>query len=127
MNKVIFSWIFAVAAFGFCGNVFAQNSVEEAIEIGVSEHKDVLVIFTAPWCKYCHVFKNEADKGSVDLSEYIVYYADIDKYPEFKDKYQVGTVPDFRVFRERKPIAKKLGFVLEEFKNWLKKWRIRNK
>jgi thiol-disulfide isomerase/thioredoxin len=72
-----------------------------------------LIIFSADWCKYCQVAKNDM-KNDPQLSEIIKNYTivdvnfDVDK--DIVKGYNIKTIPAFVVFENGKEKGRKIGY-----------------
>lgn len=73
----------------------------------------VLIIFSADWCKYCHIAKNDM-KNDPKLSEIVKNYTivdvDFDVDKDIVDGYNIKTVPAFVVFENGKEKGRKIGY-----------------
>jgi thioredoxin 1 len=99
--KYIFSFIllfiifFVNASNAFAGdNTVYINDVDVAKKYAQEHNKELMLIFTADWCKYCEPLHDaiEANKELVD-QKYVVCYVDYDKYKSLASKYKVGAIP----------------------------------
>ncbi len=75
--------------------------------------KKVLLIFSADWCKYCQIAKNDM-KNDQQLSEIIKNYTivdvDFDVDKDIVKGYNVKTIPAFVVFENDKEKGRKIGY-----------------
>lgn len=98
------------------------TSLLDAIAESESSKKEVLVVFTAPWCKYCAVLKNDLDNNSGLLENKVVCYVDYDQNPDLVKEYKVRIIPDCFILKNRIEIKRKVGYInLRDFEKWLQK------
>lgn len=98
------------------------TSLLDAIAESESYKKEILVIFTAPWCKYCGVLKNDLDNNSKLLEDKVVCYVDYDQNPDLVKEYKVRIIPDCFILKNRIEIKRKVGYInLRDFEKWLQK------
>lgn len=97
------------------------NTLEDAIALSESSNMPVLVVFSAEWCRYCSILKNDIDKGeySKELDNHIVCFVDIDKRPDLKKEYEVISIPDSRILKKRIETKKIIGYDKVKYKRWL--------
>jgi thioredoxin-related protein len=89
--------------------------------IALSEHsnKQILVVFTADWCKQCQVMKKDITDSPDMVSDTIVCYLDLDSNKELAKEYQVKTIPDYCILRKRIQIRRTRGYTTKEkFIKW---------
>jgi len=122
------TWIVALF-FIFCTTIsLADNkfpifvdSLLDAIVESENSKKDVLLIFSADWCKFCRVMKKDIDNNIRDLNGIIISYVDVDKDPELAKEFKVKQLPDYIILRNKIEIKRKVGYKnFETFKRWLK-------
>lgn len=92
--------------------------------------KEVLLVFTAEWCKPCQKFKQDLMENSHLLSAYEISTIDVDRIPDMADDFAVKTVPTFivvkvaedDVIKKTNVVKKEVGYTtLERFLRWLKR------
>lgn len=123
MMKYILSFLllfsFSIANGG--NPVFVKDMVD-AIALSENTNKDILVIFTADWCRYCQIMKQDLEKDQKIISNTIVCYIDIDNV-ENKDivkQYKVKTIPDYCILRKRIEIKRTRGYTTKDkFIKWI--------
>jgi thioredoxin 1 len=99
--------------------VFTYTLNDAIIESSATQ-KDVLLIFTADWCKYCVSMKNDISKNPDSLKDLVISYVDINEYPELARQYKVKQLPDYMIVRKTKVVARKTGYKnFDSFKKWL--------
>jgi thiol-disulfide isomerase/thioredoxin len=73
----------------------------------------VLIIFSADWCKYCHIAKNDI-KNDPQLSEIVKNYTivdiDFDVDKEIVKGYNIKSIPTFVVFENGKEKDRLQGY-----------------
>ncbi len=57
-----------------------------------------VVVFTAPWCGYCHSMEKVCDSVMRDFSRVRFCRVDIDKYKGIAEKYSIRSVPTTLAF-----------------------------
>ena len=73
--------------------------------------KNVVVSFGATWCPPCRMLAPELTRVAESRSQdVIVVKVNVDRAPELAAHFQVGLLPDIRVFQEGKAIASLVGF-----------------
>jgi thioredoxin 1 len=66
-------------------------------------------------CPDCKRLRSVVDMVSDDLEDKVeVYYVDVDKVPEVKDKYEVRDLPTMILFKDGKPQDKLVGYHHEQ-------------
>jgi len=90
----------------------------DAIAMSEESNKPILAIFTADWCKYCHIMKNDILTNNVGKGM-IVAYIDIDKHPDVAKEYMVRTIPDYFIMKDRIEIKRQVGYNnYQKFARW---------
>lgn len=96
------------------------NNILDALAEAESSKKDILVIFAAPWCKYCMIMKDDITKNPSVLDGKIVCYIDYDKNEDIIKEYKVRIIPDYLIIRNRIEVKRKTGYsTFENFRKWL--------
>jgi thiol-disulfide isomerase/thioredoxin len=94
-----------------------------ALQISKKTNKKIFLYFTAEWCVYCKkmtpIFNNLVVKKQLD--NMVVYHIDIDKEPQLATKYQISTIPAYRIIDGNERVLKVgQGYKsLDEFSIWL--------
>ena len=82
-----------------------------------------LYIFTASWCKPCQMLKRFIAENPKEFIDYDVSVIDIDKFPEFRKKYSVKSIPTSIVLIDGIEQDRLVGYSNSStYKNWLKQW-----
>lgn len=124
MNKlfIVLCFIFLFPNLNIASDPVVVNDLLDAIALSDESEKDVLVIFTADWCKYCGIMKNDLKELSKELDNKIICYVDIDKDQDLKKEYSVDLIPDYFILRKRIEINRKKGYRnKQQFIQWLNK------
>ena len=99
--KYIFSFALLFIVFfvnvsnAFSGdNAIYINDVNIAQKHAQENDKELMLIFTADWCKYCKPLHDaiEANKELVN-QKYVVCYVNYDNHKNLVSKYRVGAIP----------------------------------
>lgn len=71
--------------------------------------------FGSDGCPECKRLSSVVERVSDSLKDKVeVYYVDVDKVPEVKDKYQVRDLPTMILFKDGKPQGKLIGYHAEQ-------------
>jgi thioredoxin-related protein len=98
--------------------VFVHDMLD-AIALSEHSNKQILVVFTADWCKQCQVMKKDITDSPDMVSDTIVCYLDLDSNKELAKEYQVKTIPDYCILRKRIQIRRTRGYTTKEkFIKW---------
>ena len=64
--------------------------------------KTQILFFGANWCPHCRTFKKTWRKLKKNFKEGDIKFTHVDvaKYPHWGDKFQVGGIPDIRIYHE---------------------------
>jgi thioredoxin len=82
----------------------------------INGDKLVMVDFNATWCKPCKMMQPSIDRVHDERSsEVIVYSIDVDKFPQYNEKYQIKGIPLVMLFKNGKTMHRSEGY-LEESK-----------
>lgn len=97
------------------------NSLEDAMALSESTKMPVLVIFGADWCGYCKILKKEISSGEMnkELDNYIICYIDTDKNKDLKKEFNVRSLPDSRIFIDKKETSQYKGYDKNKYKKWI--------
>jgi thioredoxin 1 len=98
------------------------NDMLDAIALSENNNKDILVIFTADWCKYCQIMKKDIEQDQKIVSDKIVCYIDIDNHnnKDIIKQYKVKTIPDYCILRKRIEIKRTRGYTTKDkFIKWI--------
>ncbi len=87
-------------------------SIASAFAFDHAEEK-ILIVFSADWCKHCHIAKNDM-KNDPQLSEIVKNYTivdvDFDVDKDIVDGYNIKTIPAFVIFEKGKETGRKIGY-----------------
>lgn len=100
-----------------------MNNYSSAKKVSKDLGLDVLVIFSADWCKYCKSLKKDLSKDlSVsELQDLIICTVDVDNNPQLKRSYQVSSIPDSVYLSKNKVKSRRKGYNdLGNYLKWLK-------
>lgn len=115
MNNYLTSILLLVLIFSFDNATANQpaifvSNIEDAIVLQQNTDIDLILIFTADWCRFCDKLKNDIVSDELMLSDKIVCYIDIDKSRKIAKQYGVKTIPDSRLIKNQKEIKKVIGY-----------------
>jgi len=76
-------------------------------------NEKVLIIFSADWCKYCQIAKNNI-QNDPQLSEIVKNYTivdvDFDVDKDIVEGYNIKTIPAFVIYEGGKELRRKIGY-----------------
>lgn len=121
MKKLLLLIILCSSSLGFAEDVVYVDSLVDAVALAENSKQDIVVVFTADWCKYCNKFKKEMNNNDV-LKNKIVCYIDYDTNKDIIKEYMVSTIPDFMILRNKIEIKRKVGYNnKQDFIRWIQK------
>ena len=86
----------------------------------INGDKLVMVDFNATWCKPCKMMQPSIDRVHDERSsEVIVYSIDVDKFPQYNEKYQIKGIPLVMLFKNGKTLHRSEGYLDESKINQL--------
>jgi thiol-disulfide isomerase/thioredoxin len=100
-----------------------MNNYESAVKVSNDLGIDILLVFSADWCKYCKMLKRDlsASVSKDELQDLIICTIDVDNNTSMKRKYGVGAIPDSVFMSENKIKSRKKGYnSLSGYLKWLK-------
>jgi len=98
--------------------VFVHDMLD-ALALSESSNKQILVVFTADWCKQCQIMKKDISDSPDMVEDTIVCYLDLDTNKELAKEYQVKFIPDYCILRKRIQIRRTRGYTTrEKFIKW---------
>jgi thiol-disulfide isomerase/thioredoxin len=118
--KILF-FISILETQSFAENPVYSDNLLDSIALSESSKKDVLVIFTADWCKYCSIMKNDLKKDESLLEDKIICLIDFDTNHDLVKMYNVKTIPDYFILKNKVETKRKVGYTgKSNFMKWLK-------
>lgn len=91
-----------------------EEDYEKAVSHG---ERNVLVIFGAEWCKYCKILKN--DMPIMNLDGYVICYVDVTKNKDLKVRKGISSLPTSMIIDQGREVSRKVGYLEQEYKDWL--------
>jgi thioredoxin-related protein len=88
-------------------------SVATLFAYGDNSNTKTLIIFSANWCKYCHIAKNDMNQDkelSKTIKQYEIIEIDYDKDIEIVEGYGIKSIPAFIVIENRKELKRQIGY-----------------
>ncbi len=70
-----------------------------------------IVVFTAPWCGFCHSMEKVCHSVMGDFPQVCFCRIDIDKYKDIAEKYDIMSVPTTLAFYSGKVIKRCTGLM----------------
>ncbi len=80
----------------------------------VSENTLVLIDFFATWCGPCQMLSPILHEVADEHPSLIVLKVDVDDFPEIASEFDVFSIPTLVLFKDGKPVNKKVGFLPKE-------------
>lgn len=123
MYKIIL-WLFfiiLISTNSLADNPVFVSSLEDSVALGESSSKPILIVFGAKWCIYCNKLKEDISNNlfNQELKDYIICYVDIDDRKDLKKEYNVTTIPDSRILKNKIEKSKLVGYIKPKYKKWL--------
>ena len=100
-----------------------MNNYESAKRVSNDLDMDVLLVFSADWCKYCKMLKRDlsASISKDELQNLIICTIDVDKNTNLKRSYSVSSIPDSVFLSKNKIKSRRKGYNdLGGYLRWLK-------
>lgn len=95
-----------------------HDDLELAEKLTVQHNKQLIIIFGADWCPYCHKLKN--DLNMFDTSKFILCIIDIDKNKDLAAKHKLKILPtSILLDNANNETSRKTGYIHSEYKMWL--------
>lgn len=95
------------------------NDMVDALALSENTNKQILVVFTADWCKQCQIMKRDISDNPDMVDNTIVCYLDLDSNKKLANEYQVKFIPDYCILRKRIQIRRQRGYTTrEKFIKW---------
>lgn len=104
-----------------CEDAIFTNNLLDSIALSESSNKEVLVIFTASWCKYCSIMKKDLENNKDILDNKIICYINFDENQDLVRTYNVKTIPDYFILKNKIETKRKVGYTNKvAFIKWIK-------
>ena len=87
------------------------EAVREYFEEITSADNLCVVVFTAPWCGFCHSMEKVCDAVFDKFSHIRFCRIDIEKHKGISEKYNISSVPATLVFFSGKVIRRRMGLM----------------
>lgn len=100
-----------------------MNNYESAKRVSNDLGMDILLVFSADWCKYCKMLKKDLSSSvsKDELQDLIICTIDVDKNPKMKREYRVSSIPDSVFLSKNKIKSRRKGYNdLGNYLKWLK-------
>lgn len=98
------------------------DSPEDAFALSEETKLKVLLIFSADWCAYCNILKDNINGDPDMIPDTIICFIDYDKRKDMVKQYKVKTIPDSLLYKDKKEIKRKVGFKnKQDYIDWLNK------
>lgn len=97
--------------------VFVEQFMDAIVESEATQ-KDILLIFTAEWCKNCKIMKKDINNNIFQFHNIVISYVDIDEHRDLAKQFDVKAIPDYRIIRNTKEIKRHIGY--KNFNTFLK-------
>lgn len=124
--KMILILLFVLMTLGI-NNTHAESpaylgSMVDAVIESNRTDKNLLVIFTAEWCKYCKILEKEIKNSQDEFQNYIICFVDSDTNPELKKEYKISLIPHSIIIKDSVEKKHKVGFLnMKEYLQWMQK------
>jgi len=121
--------LFGVLLLLTSNNVFGEtilvDSLEDAVALAESSKQDILIVFSADWCKNCEILKREfLQSDNESLKDCIICIIDYDNRPDLIKEYRVRKIPDSRVMKKNIETSQYIGYKDKiKYAEWLKNAR----
>lgn len=103
------------------------NNPNDAFALAEDLKIDVFLLFTADWCASCNILKNDIHRSLDNFENIIFCYVDYDKHKDMAKQYDVKILPDYRIYRNKIEIKKKIGYNNKtELLQWIKQTSSQN-
>ena len=120
--KYIFTiLLMLITNYGAAQSPVFVDSLEDAVALSESSKKDLLVVFSANWCKNCIALKDQLlYSNEIGFKNSIICIVDYDKRYDLVKEYKVYKIPDSRLMRNNIEISKLIGYNnKDKYKKWL--------
>lgn len=101
-------------------NIYIDN-IKIAEEYSEENNTDLLIVFSADWCRYCVDLKDAINNDIVNISKaYTICIVDYDTNRDLVQKYKISKLPESVILKDSILIKKKIGFnSYENYRMWL--------
>jgi hypothetical protein len=118
--------LFLILAILFSTNLIAEDAVfidslEDAVSFAEDQDKELLVVFSADWCKNCIVMKKDIKSNLNWMENKVICYVDIDTRTDLREQYKVRLIPDYFILKNKIESKRRIGYDRKSFLEWLKK------
>jgi protein disulfide-isomerase len=98
--------------------IFVYDMVD-ALALSENTNKQILVVFTADWCKQCQIMKKDIEDNQNMVSDTIVCYLNIDFNQDLAKEYNIKFIPDYCILRKKIQIRRQSGYTTRaKFIKW---------
>ena len=100
-----------------------MNNYESAVKVSNDLGIDILLVFSADWCKYCKMLKKDlsASVSKDELKDLIICTINVDENTKIKKEYSVSSIPDSVYLSKNKIKSRRKGYNdLSNYLKWLK-------
>ena len=89
----------------------------------ISQYKNILVLFYAPWCGHCKKFHPEFSKAATTLKNENLYLAKVDatENKELASKFKIASYPTIKLFSNGKAIPYEAGRTEKNVVEWMRR------
>lgn len=121
MKHILF---FIVLVFGFIGTVNAKppifvDNYTDAQQISQDLNVDILLIFSADWCKYCDVLKQDLTNNLELLENQIILIVNYEDNAKLVKEYRVKKLPQSFKLHKGHIVKKITGYQgIQKYLEW---------
>lgn len=102
-------------------NIAYVTDLSLAQTLSAQTHQDILLIFSASWCRYCQVLKKDLIKLD-NIDNKIICIIDIEEQKELVRKFKIKTIPSsFIINSDIDILSSKIGYDHNSYNAWLAK------
>ena len=86
----------------FCKEPVVIDNIGIATKQAKETNTEILLVFTADWCRYCVYLKNDLMKSMEQInSKYTVCFVDYDSNRDLARRYNVSSLPSSVILKEK--------------------------